>query len=300
MDAPYSNLSSWRNTRETCGPADKPSPPGAGSPAPAPSRAIASAHLALSLAELLRAGSLIPDALAAWAAAQSRHDPAGAAPFQRIADAVRCAGLSLSEAAHRERASFTPRFLAILSLANLSGQLFRTFLQRLREFARDFHDLPPAAQADFPPMTDEVREFCFFFGHLTVERASQPETQRWLPRIFTPRLRLPATHLLARFFDQGLLLSDALARTPPFDDPEIILAVQAGEERNRVGAELVQLADWLVERRRLRERLRCLDCVLPVAAQSPSPAAIPAPPTAADPHLPPSLKHTPPPRDSDA
>lgn len=216
------------------------------------SRAIASAKLALSLAELLRAGTGIPQALTAIAARRRQADDALAPVFGRIAQAV-----------FEEKRVFTERFLAILALANLSGPLFKTFIERLRQAVGDFNALPPDALDDFPPVQDEVQEFCFFLGHLANERASQPEVQRWLPRVFTPRLRLQATLVLARFYDQGLLLSEAFARTPPFNDPEMVLAVQVGEEINRVGRELIELARWLAERRALEERLRLTDFIVP-------------------------------------
>lgn len=226
-------------------------------------RAIASAELSLSLSELLRAGTMLPQALGAVAGQRRQRGDPFAAVFERIAVAVRDEGQSLFQAVANEKGVFTQRFVAILALANLGGPLFRTFVRRLREFVQEFNQLPPDALDDFPPMKDEVREFCFFFGHLTQEEASQPEIQRWLPLIFTPRPRLVATHLLARFYDQGLLLSEAFQRTPPFNDPEMILAVQAGEELNRVGRELIDLADWLVQRRMLEERLRWGDLLTP-------------------------------------
>ncbi len=226
-------------------------------------RAIASAALSLSLAELLRAGTLLPQALTAVALQRRQRGDPMAAVFERVAVAVRDEGQSLFEAVQRERAAFTQRFVAILALANLGGPLFRAFVRRLREFVLEFNALPPEALDDFPPMQDEVREFCFFFGHLTHEEASQPEIQRWLPLIFTPRLRLVATHVLARFYDQGLLLSEAFLRTPPFNDAEMVLAVQAGEDLNRVGRELIDLADWLIQRRILEERLRWGELLVP-------------------------------------
>lgn len=232
-------------------------------PGPERERAIASAELALSLAELLRAGALLPDVLAAVAARRSQnHDPL-APVFERIARGVRDDGLSLFEAVHQEHRVFTRRFVAVLALANLGGQLFRAFVKRLREFVQVFNALPPEALNDFPPMADEVREFCFFLGHLIFEKASQAEVQQWLPRIFTPKIRLAATHTLARFYDQGLLLSRAFARTPPFNDPEMVLAVEAGEQISRVGAELIDLAHWLDQRRILEERLRFGEILVP-------------------------------------
>ena len=226
-------------------------------------RAIASAKLALSLAELLRAGTGIPQALTAIAARRRQAGDAQAAVFERIALAVREEGQSLVQAVFEEKRVFTERFLAILALANLSGPLFKTFIERLRQAVGDFNALPPDALDDFPPMLDEVQEFCFFLGHLANEKASQPEVQRWLPRVFTHRLRLQATLVLGRFYDQGLLLSEAFARTPPFNDPEMVLAVQVGEEINRVGRELIELARWLAERRTLEERLRLTDFIVP-------------------------------------
>ena len=232
-------------------------------------RAIASAELVLSLAELLRARTLLPQAATAIAA-QRRHRGDPLAPvFDRIAAGVRDGGLSLFDAVVREKAVFTPRLVAILALANLGGPLFRTFVQRLREYVHEFNLLPPEALEDFPVMRDEVREFCFFFGHLVHEKASQPEVQRWLPQVFTARLRLVTTHLLARFYDQGLLLAEAFRRTPPFNDPEMILAVEAGETFNRLGLELIELADWLVQRRLLEERLRWGDFVRPPKSVEP-------------------------------
>lgn len=226
-------------------------------------RAIASAELALSLAELLRARSLLPQAVTAIAA-QRRHRGDSLAPvFERMAVGIRDEGLSLFDAVAREKAAFTPRLVAILALANLGGPLFRVFVQRLHALVHEFNALPATEPVeDFPVMPDEVREFCFFFGHLVHEKASQPEIQRWLPQVFTVRLRLVTTHLLARFYDQGLLLSEAFRRTPPFNDPEMILAVEAGEAFNRLGLELIELADWLVQRRRLEERLRLGDLVV--------------------------------------
>lgn len=240
-------------------------------------RAVVSAELALSLAELLRARTLLPQAVAAIAA-QRRHrgDPLGPM-FERVATAVRDGGITLFEAILAEKAAFTPRFLAILALANLGGPLFRTFVHRLRSFVHDFNRLPADRLDDFPPMEDEVREFCFFFGHLVHEKASQPEIQRWLPQIFTARLRLVATHVLARFYDQGLLLSEAFRRTPPFNDPEMLLAVEAGEAFNRLGLELIELADWLIQRRILEERLRLGDFVTPRLPRQADPGNVPPP-----------------------
>lgn len=235
-------------------------------------RAIASAELVLSLAELLRGGTLLPPALTAIAARRRHRGDTLAPLFERIATGVRDDGLALFEAVAREKVAFTPRLVAILALANLGGPLFRTFVRRLREFVHEFNALPPAESEDFPAMRDEVREFCFFFGHLVHEKASQPEIQRWLPLVFTPRLRLATTHLLARFYDQGLLLSEAFRRTPPFQDPEMVVAVEAGEAFNRLGLELIELADWLAQRRLLEERLRLGDFVSPPTLAGPGPA----------------------------
>jgi type II secretory pathway component PulF len=226
-------------------------------------RALASAGLALGLAELLRSGTRAPEALVAIAARHRQQKDSWAPALERVALGVRDGGRSLFEAVHAERHSFTPRFVAVLALANLGGTLFRIFVGRLRDYVRHLPELPPAALPEFPWMRNEVREFCFYFGHLTVERASQTEVQQWLPRIFTPRLRLPVSHLLGRFFDQGLLLSDAFAKTSPFQDPEMVLAIQAGEECNQVGRELLALADWLQERETLEERLRLTEWILP-------------------------------------
>lgn len=226
-------------------------------------RAAASAQLALGLSELLRAGTELPRALTAIAVGRRQRQDPWAPMFERMAVAVREEGRSLSQAVEREGSLFTPRFVAVLALANLTGPLFQTFVQRLRGFVDDFLAQPAGAHDDFPPMQDEVREFCFFLGHLVKEGASQPEVQRWLPLVFTPRLRLQATLVLARFYDQGLLLSEAFLRTPPFHDAEMILAVQAGEQRSQVGQELIELADWLDQRRKLEERVRVADWVLP-------------------------------------
>ena len=226
-------------------------------------RALASAGLALGLAELLRAGTRAPEALVAIASRHRQQQEPWATVLERVAVSVRDEGRSLFEAVHAERSAFTPRFVAVLALANLGGMLFRVFVGRLRDYVRELPELAPAALPEFPWMRSEIREFCFYFGHLTVERASQTEVQNWLPRIFTAKLRLPVTHLLARFFDQGLLLSEAFAKTPPFHDPEMVLAIQAGEESNRVGRELLALADWLREREALEERLRLTEWILP-------------------------------------
>lgn len=233
--------------------------------APEPSvRAVTSAQFALSLAELLRTGALLPDALDAIAHRRRQEADPLAPVFERIAFAVRNDGASLFEAAHREHRVFTPRFLALLAVANLGGPVFRAFVSRFREWVERFNGLPADHRClDFPPFEDERREFCFLFGHLTREKASQPEIQQWLPRVFTSRMRLAVTHLLSRFYDQGLLLSEAFRRTPPFDDPEMVLAVEAGEELNRVGEELIELAGWLEQRRQLEQRLRALDWVFP-------------------------------------
>lgn len=228
-------------------------------------RAFASAELALSLAELLRAGTGVPQALTAIAARRRWAKDRLAPVFERIAVAVREEGKSPVQAVMQEKGVFSDRFIAVLALANLGGPLFKTFIEWSRQAVMKFNTLPSHALNDFPPMADEVEEFCFFLGHLINERASQPEIQRWLPRIFTPKLRLPATLVLARFYDQGLLLSEAFARTPPFNDPEMILAVQAGEQLNRVGRELIELSRWLAERRALQERLRLGDYVVPPA-----------------------------------
>jgi type II secretory pathway component PulF len=233
-------------------------------------RALASAGLALGLAELLRSGTRAPEALAAIAARHRQQNDPWATVLERVAVGVRDEGRSLFEAVHAERPAFTPRFVAALALANLGGKLFRVFVGRLRDYVRRLPELPPAALPDFPWMRNEIREFCFYFGHLTVERASQTEVQHWLPRIFTARLRLPVTHLLGRFFDQGILLSQAFAKTPPFHDPEMVLAIQAGEERNQVGRELLALADWLQEREALEERLRLNEWILPDRPDTPA------------------------------
>lgn len=227
----------------------------------------------MSLAELLRAGALVPAALTAMAARRRQNGDPLAPAFERIATAVRAGGRSVFEAVFEERAVFAPRFVAVLALANLGGPLFRTFVERLREFVDDFNALPPEAADDFPPLRDEVREFCFLLGHLIGEGASQPEIQRWLPLVFSPRVRRLTTIVLARFYDQGLLLSEAFERTPPFDDPEMVLAIQAGEEVNRVGHELIELANWLDQRRRLDERLRLADWVVPTRLSGDPPPA---------------------------
>lgn len=227
-------------------------------------RAIASAEVSLALSELLRAGARLPEVVTAMAARRSQLDDPAAPAYERVAVAVRDGGSSLFQALHREQSLFTPRFMAVLAVASLGGPLFRTFVQRLREFVTAFNNLPPDAATDFPPMADERGEFCFFLGHLTHQKASQSEIQHWLPRVFTARLRLVATHVLARFYEQGLELSEAFQRTPPFDDPEMVLALEAGERMNRVGLELIELADWLAHRRRLEERLRFGDYLRPV------------------------------------
>ena len=243
-------------------------PPGARLPS---ERATASAVFTLSLAELLRAGAKTPRALTAMAARHRRERAPYAPVFERIAVAVREEGRTLAQAIHAERLHFTPRFVAAFTLANLGGELFRVFVQRLRDTLPSFEAVPPSPTSDFPVMANETCEFCFFFGHLILERASQPEVHQWLPRMFSPRLRLPVTHVLGRFFDQGLLLSQAFARTPPFNDPEMVLAVQVGEELNQVGRELLSLARWLVERDRLEERLRMVDWILPGSPGGDSP-----------------------------
>lgn len=233
------------------------------SPARQRERAVASAGLALSLTELLRAGALLPDTLTAIAGSRrAREDPL-AVMFTRMAAAVRDDGWSLFQAVQREQARFTPRFVALLAVANLGGPVFRAFVGRFREFVDRFNALPLEESIDFPPFEDEVREFCYHFGHLTMEKASQPAIQQWFPKVFTSRMRLVVTHLLARFYDQGLLLSEAFRRTPPFDDAEMVLAVEAGEQINRTGAELIELADWLRQRRLLEERLRASELILP-------------------------------------
>jgi len=222
----------------------------------------------LSLCELLRAGTRIPAAVTAIAARRRLAGDPLAPVFDRIALAVREEGRSLFQAVVLEKRLFTERFIALLALANLSGPLFRTFVERLGRAVREFNALPPESLDDFPPFGDEVQEFCFLLGHLANEKASQPEVQRWLPRVFTSRLRLQVTLVLARFYDQGLLLSEAFARTPPFNDPEMVLAVQAGEAINRVGRELIELAPWLAQRRLLEERLRLSEFVVPAVPAS--------------------------------
>lgn len=233
-------------------------------------RAIASAEVSLALAQLLRAGARLPEVVSAMATRRRQINDVATPAFERIAAGVRDGGQSLFQAIRREQALFTPRFIAVLALANLGGPLFRTFVHRLREFVDDFNELPAEAAVDFPPLSDERREFCFFLGHLTHEKASQAEIQHWLPRMFTPRLRLVATHVLARFYDQGLELSEAFQRTPPFNDAEMVLAIEAGERMNRVGLELIELADWLTHRRRLEERLRFGDYLQPVLPADPA------------------------------
>ena len=225
-------------------------------------RALASAELALSLAELLRTGALLPDVLTAIAARRRQRGDPLAPLFERMARGVRDEGLSLFQVVEHEKQLFTSRFLAFLALANLSGQVFRACVLRLRGFVHRFNSLPPEQTDDFPPMRDEVQEFCHLFGHLTREKTSQTTIQEWLPRVFTPKLTLPTTLVLGRFYDQGLLLSEAFQKTPPFNDPEMVLAVQAGEELNRVGDELIELAEWLEQRHLLDERMRWNDLVL--------------------------------------
>jgi type II secretory pathway component PulF len=234
-------------------------------------RAHTSAAFALSLAELLRAGAKTPRALTAMAARHRQQRDPDAPVFERIAIAVREEGRTLAEAVRTERTFFTSRFVAALTLANLGGQLFRVFVQRLREYVPLFQAASPSAELDFPVMHNETSEFCFFFGHLILERASQPEVHLWLPRMFSPQLRLPATHLLGRFYDQGLLLSQAFARTSPFNDPEMVLAIRVGEELNKVGRELLTLANWLLEREKLEERMRMTDWVLPGSPEAEPP-----------------------------
>jgi hypothetical protein len=236
-------------------------------------RAHASAALTLSLAELLRAGAKTPRALTAMAARHRQQGDPYAPVFERIAVAVREEGRTLAEAVRAERSFFTPRFVAAMTLANLGGQLFRVFVQRLRECVPLFQSTSPSPTLDFPLMKNETSEFCFFFGHLILERASQPEVHQWLPRMFSPHLRLPVIHLLARFYDQGLLLSQAFGRTPPFNDPEMVLAVRVGEELNKVGRELLTLAHWLGEREKLEERLRLVDWILPGTPEPKPPRA---------------------------
>lgn len=242
-------------------------------------RAIASAQLALSLAELLQAGTLLAPALTAIAARRRQRKDRWAPVFERIASAVREEGRSLFDAIWREHAVFTTRFVALMALAQLGGPLFRVIVARFRGYVDAFNALAPEAADDFPPMPDEVREFCFYLGHAIREKASQPEIQRWLPQVFTPRLRLAATLVMARFYDQGLLLSEAFYRTPPFNDAEMVLAVQAGEQRSAVGTELIELADWLDRRRQLEERVRMAELVLPDLGASPAGA----PPNPAEP-----------------
>lgn len=225
-------------------------------------RAVNSAQLALSLSELLRTGALLPDVFRAIADRRQQAGDPLAPLFDRMARGIRDDGLSLFEVVVREKRRFTSRFMAYLALANLNGQVLRACIGRLRGMVRRFNELPAGEDGDFPPLGDEVLEFCHLFGHLTREKASQSAIQQWLPQVFTARLRLPATLVLGRFYDQGLLLSEAFQKTPPFDDPEMVLAVQAGEELNRVGEELIELADWLDQRRRLEERLRWNDLVL--------------------------------------
>lgn len=242
------------------------------SPARGRERAVASAGLALSLTELLRAGALLPDSLTAIAASRrSRNDPL-APVFGRMAGAVREDGWSLFQAVQHEQAVFSPRFVALLAVANLGGPVFRAFVGRFRGFVDRFNALPVGEGTDFPMFDDEVREFCFHFGHLTLEKASQPTIQHWLPRVFTNRMRLAVMHVLTRFYDQGLLLSEAFRRTPPFDDAEMVLAVEAGEQVNRTGAELIELADWLRQRRLLEERLRASELILPSTPTLTAPA----------------------------
>jgi type II secretory pathway component PulF len=239
---------------------------------------VASAGLALSLTELLRAGALLPDTLNAIAESRrARQDPL-APVFLRMAKAVQADGWSLFQAVQREQAEFSPRFVALLAVANLGGPVFRAFVGRFREFVERFNDQPVGEGTDFPILDDEVREFCFHFGHLTMEKASQPAVQQWLPKVFTHRMRLAVTHVLSRFYDQGLLLSEAFRRTPPFDDPEMVLAVEAGEQINRTGAELIELADWLRQRRLLEERLRTADLILPATPPFKGPDSPPAAP----------------------
>jgi hypothetical protein len=234
------------------------------------SRALASAALALGLAELLRSGTRAPEALAAIAARHRQQKDPWAPVLEQVAVGVRDEGRSLFDAVHAERHAFTPRFVAVLALANLGGTLFRVFVGRLRDYVRGLPEVSAASLHEFPWMRNEVREFCFYFGHLTVERASQTEVQHWLPQIFTPKLRLPVTHLLGRFFDQGILLSEAFAKTPPFHDAEMVLAIQAGEESNQVGRELLALADWLREREALEQRLRLNEWILPDRPEAPT------------------------------
>jgi hypothetical protein len=243
--------------------------PQTGTPSPG-ERAHVSAVFVLSLAELLRGGARTPRALTAMAARHRQQGDVYAPVFERIAIAVREEGNTLADALHTERRFFTPRFLAAMTLANLGGELFRVFVQRLRGYVPAFQAAPPTPAPDFPVMQNETSELCFLFGHLILERASQPEIQQWLPRVFSPAMRLPVTHLLGRFFDQGLPLSQSCLKTPPFNDPEVVLAVRVGEERNQVGRELLSLAQWLIERDRLEERLRMLDWILPGAPPPPT------------------------------
>ncbi|MFM1945017.1 MAG: hypothetical protein RI897_3999 [Verrucomicrobiota bacterium] len=226
-------------------------------------RAHHSAAFTLSLAELLRAGAKTPRALTAMAARHRDQNTPHAPVIDHIATAVRERGLSLAQAIRQQRHYFTPRFLATITLANLGGQLFKTFVDRLHESVQLFVDSPPDSLPDFPVFRNEPSEFCFLFGHLIIERASQPEIQHWLPQVFSQQLRLPVTHLLARFFDQGILLSNAFSKTPPFHDPEMVLAVRVGEEINQVGRELINLSRWIVEREKLEERIRMIDWILP-------------------------------------
>jgi hypothetical protein len=112
-----------------------------------------------------------------------------------------------------EKAAFTPRLVAILALANLGGPLFA------RSFSGcavrpEFNALPSTAIEDFPVMRDEVR-------------SSASSSGTWCGEGFATDVSAAAASVhvsgafgddapaLARFYDQGLLLSKPFAGRRP-------------------------------------------------------------------------------------
>jgi hypothetical protein len=72
------------------------------------------------------------------------------------------------------------------------------------------------------------------------------------------------TYILMRFFEKGLRLSDALRLSKCFQDEELVTQIEAAEDLNMTGPIILEIPDWLDQRRRLDEQLRYLDMLRPV------------------------------------
>ena len=229
--------------------------------------ACSTAKFAHSLWGLIHAGASLPQALDAIARQRRADRDPEVAVYEKLAYDIRNNGLPLYAALQMQRGFFSGRLIATLALGNLSGFLFKILVRHLDEQARYFAELPPDKAGEFPVVADEFREFFFHLGHLLVQRAAPHQVQRWLPLVFSPVFRGDVTYLLMRFFDKGLRLSDALRLSKCFQDEELITQIEAAEDLNMTGPIVLEIPDWLDQRRRLDEQLRYVDMLRPMEAK---------------------------------